>query len=655
MADLVNSSNSKFSRLKNKIKNFSSGFYSRVAGKFGRVEKSKNGSYQQTEFDKKLVYSFSQQRIPSLRQIKYLKRFLSRREIWLMRGCFTVIIFSLVFLGVNFYLTHLKPVPLEGGEYIEGLIGAPKRINPLYASFNDADADLSQLVFSSFFKRDINGKLAEDLVENYSLSEDDKVYTFKIKEDVRWHNGQSLTVDDVLFTFNAIKDGQYKSPLRGSFSGVAAEKVDASTIRFILRESYAAFLELFTFGILPQELWYQVPPEAATLAELNLKPVGSGPYKFKSLVKDKNGSVKLYSLTVNEDYYGKKANIKDLKFKFFVNFEEAISALNEGSIDGISYLPKQYRSNLVAQDSLNNYQLELPQVLAIFLNQKSNPVLAEKKVRQALALAIDRKEIVEQILGGEARLIDSPILPESSFYFAGAKKYNYDQAQAAKLLDEAGWTVKEVTTEEIAEAEKNKTDKKEKVREEALAKLAAGAGRWRTKDKKFLIIKLTSVDTGENTQIAEAIKNFWQRLNLKVETELVPPSQAQSDVIKPRNFQALFYGEMLGIDPDVYAFWHSSQSGQAGLNIADYSNKEADKLLEDGRLTADPAKRRSYYQKFQEILTEDEPAIFLYSPFYNYIQGKKIKGFDTKSILSPSDRFANISDWYIKTGKKLIW
>ena len=179
---------------------------------FRKIFKLENGQVsngqQQIDLDKKLVFSLAKSRIPKLKQIKYLKRFLSSREIWIINFCALIVLVSSVFLAARFYKSHLQVVPIFGGEYIEGLIGAPKYINPLYASISDVDNDITNLIFSSLFKRGKNGELINDLAESYEISHDNKIYTFKIKQEVSWHNKSKLTVDDIVFTFNCIKDKQ---------------------------------------------------------------------------------------------------------------------------------------------------------------------------------------------------------------------------------------------------------------------------------------------------------------------------------------------------------------------------------------------------------------------------------------------------------------
>ncbi|MBU4256853.1 peptide ABC transporter substrate-binding protein [Patescibacteria group bacterium] len=609
----------------------------------------------QVNFDKRLVFSLSKARVPNFKQLKYIKKFLNRQEIWIIGICFAVIIVNLFLLSARFLQAHLQTVPISGGEYTEGLVGAPKYINPLYANVSDVDNDIAGLVFSSLFKHDGNGKLVNDLAEEYKISGDNKIYTFKIRQDVKWHDGSDLTIDDIIFTFNAIKDSQYKSPLRASFGGVEIKKIDEEIMEFTLSEPYAAFLELLTFGILPQNLWQQIPPGAANLAELNLKPVGSGQYKFKSLVKDKSGNIRSYNLVVNDSYYDKEPHIENLNFKFFPGFSEAAAALNEGLVDGISYLPRQIKEEIIAQDHLNYYQLNLPQLTALFFNEQSDSALKDKKTRQALLMAIDKNKIISQILNDEARLADSPILPDSFAYNPEIKKYQYDKETAAKLLDEAGWIAAEITDEDIAKAKDDANSDDENKKKQAEAKLAMGKGKWRSKDNEFLTVDLTTVDNKENNEVAEIIKNFWQELNIKTNVEIIAASQIQNDIIKPRNFTVLLYSIVVGADPDPYVFWHSSQINERGLNITNYSNKEVDQLLEDARLTNDIEVRKEKYKKFQEIIAEDAPAFFLYSPVYTYVQAKKIKGFAVNIILMPRDRFANIADWYVSTGRKIIW
>lgn len=626
------------------------------------LEKIKSAEYGQV--DKKLIFSLNKSRIPTSRQLKYVGQFLSKKEKRIITVSLAIILVSGIFLSIRFYINHVKIAPKDGGTYTEGLVGSPKLINPLYASVNNIDNDISCLIYSGLLKRDKDNKLVPDLAEKFEISSDEKEYTFYLRKDVHWHNKSEFTADDVIFTFNAIADSEYKSPLKLSFEGTEIEKIDDYTIKLILNEPYAAFLELLTTGILPQELWSQIPPSSANLAELNLKPIGTGPYKFKSLTKDKAGNIKLYELEVNNKYYDKKPYLQNLTFKFFSSFQEGVNALNEGRIEGIDFLPKEHEEEIVAKNNYTYHRLNQPQLSALFLNQDRLGVLIDKRVRQALAHAVSKQEIIATTSPQYTYSIDGPILPMfTEYYNQEIKKYEYDLAKAKQLLDQAGWKIVEVKEDrEEGEDEEIPKPRQDGVRDpdshvgtKENETPAIEHGTWRKKGEEYLILSLTTVDQPDNIIVAELIKNFWEKLNIKINMDIVSSDLIQNEIIKPRNYQILLYGEILGADPDQYPFWHSSQIGSSGLNLANYNNKKADELLEDARITNNVQTRVEKYKEFQNIIADDLPAIFLYSRNYTYLQDKKIKGFGMTSITIPSDRFNNIGNWYIKTGRRIVW
>jgi peptide/nickel transport system substrate-binding protein len=625
---------------------------------FNFFKKDRQQSFQNNiNLDKKLVYSLSKARLPNFRQLRHVGKYLNSKEVLLIRVSVLVIIISLLVIGARFYYVHLQIVPVQGGKYVEGLIGSPYNINPLYASVNDVDSDLSYLIYSSLFKREKNGDLVHDLIRDYSISEDNRIYSMYLKEGIKWHDGLLLKADDVIFTFNLINDKQYKSPLRLSFQGVQIEKQDDYSFKFILQEPYAAFLDLLTFGILPASIWSAYSPESIQLSELNLKPIGSGPYKFKELVKEKKtGHVSEYRLEINQEYYGLEPYV-DIVFKFYPDFENAILALNNGLVDGLAYLPENYKEDIMTPKTFNFHELLLPQITVAFFNQEENPALGDKVLRQALSYALDKNALVNGVLKGEAYIIDGPILPSSFAYDPEIKKYDYNKIKAEELLESIDWKLEEINTETIEKAQTDleSLDTESKDREQAELILFLGEGKWRKKDDNYLIINVFTVDRSENIKVVEEIKKYWEDLGIKTIIHSVLASQIQQEIIQARKFDVLFYGQVLGSDPDPYAFWHSSQATENGFNIANFKNKEVDQLLEDARLITDPEKRKEKYKEFQKIISEEDPAIFLYSPLYIYPQSKKIKNFNSQLIFSPSDRFNNVSEWYLEIGKKLLW
>lgn len=682
--------------------------------KRGRKKKV-NDSFE--NLDRKLVYSLSPKKIPNLRQLKYAKKVLGSKEKKILNVLIVLIIGSLIFLGIRFYKKHLVINPDFGGEYIEGLIGSPKNINPLYNSARDVDSDISRLIYSSLFKRDGSGVLANDLVESYSISENGLEYIIKIKENVKWHHGEGLVSDDIVFTFEAIKNPDYGSPLRSTFSGVSISKIDEYSIKFVLTESYSSFLDLLTFGILPQNLWISISPQNAYLHELNIKPIGSGPYEFKSLVKNKSGDLKEFVLVANNEYFDQVPYINKIILKFFSNYSELIAALNNNQVDGISYLPHSLKADLVSQNSLKFNRLSLPQITSIFLNKKTNSILDNKTIRQTLSKLIDKNKICDEIFSGNAGVAYGPILPSSSSYNDSIEKYDYNYEEANNALNEAGWDLLTINESELSliknlidlekqkkDADDNQTSEvvdqvdeeseieeniatednvsnnlldelnkkteelklidKWEVKKHIIEKLSLSdeenLGSWRfkkssDKDKvyDFLTINLTTVDLVDNVMVAEFIKNSWGKAGVKTFVKIINPNQVQTDIIRQKNFEALLLSQVVGGDQDNYAFWHSSQIGENGLNISEYKNKEVDKLLEEARISLNQEEKVEKYKKFQETLNSDFPVIFLYFPTYTYTQNKKIKGFDFENILNPADRFNNVSHWYIKVNRKL--
>lgn len=638
---------------------------------------SKRARRRHDNLDKALVYSLAPKKIPGFGQLKHFSKTLTAKERFWVRLLAVFILLNGIFLASRFYTKHLQVLPENGGDYSEAIVGTPKYINPLYSVANDVDSDISALVFSSLFKRDRNGSITKDLVEDFSVSDDKKVYDVKIRKDVLWHNGEKLTADDIIFTFNAIKDQMYKSPLRPVFLGAEIERVDDYELKFNLIEPYPGFLDLLTFGIIPENIWLQIDPQTSTLADYNIKPIGSGPYKFKSLSKNKSGEMKDYVLERNDDYYGHVSYLDKITFKFFANSSEAISALNNNAVDGLNYLPFGEKSNLISQDSLWLHKLNLPRLTAVFFNQKNNTVLSDVKLRQALAFLIDKNNLIKNVLDGDALAANGP-LPEYNFaYNQDIKKYDYNVGEADRLLTESGWNKISVSKDDEAAVKAYLEDvnpKKEAGASEDLIiktdiwKTASStgaefAGAWRYQKPnakkggkiQYITIRLTVVDSPESLKLAQEIKKAWELEGIKVILNEVPSTDVQSEVIKPRNFEALIFSQIVGSDPDSFAFWHSSQIGEGGFNIAGYKNKEVDTLLESARTTSVIEERIQKYKKFQEIISNEVPAIFLYYPHYTYIQSKRVKGFDIKNILEPYDRFGDATYWYVKTSKKIVW
>lgn len=602
------------SNLSQNLKNF-------VVFQLNNIKKKKK-IIQQKSFDKKIITNLNQKKIPRWNQFKQLPKTLNKNEAKIIKYLSLIILVLLVFLFYSNFLKNLTTVPKNGGEFSEGLIGSPLYINPILAqSHIDADLDLSKLIFSGLLKYDNNLKIVLDIAARYEISEDQKTYTFYLKENVKWHDGEKLTASDLVFTIQSIQDPDFKSPLFRSFATVAVEKIDDYTVKFTLQEPYAAFLNILTVGLIPQHLWYDIPSINARLANYNQKPIGSGPYKFKSLVKEKSGIIRLYVLEKNKDYYGKEPYLNKLILKFYPDYENAIEALINKEVQSLSFLPKEYLNKFINKREINLYNFNLSQYTSIFFNEKNNELFKNVAIKEALSYAINKDKIIEDVLQNQGQKIDGPILPGFLGYNPEIKQYQYDPKKALEILAENKWTLD---------------------------------GEFLKKDDLELKITLTTVEQTENITVANLIKEFWTSIGVNVDLQIIPKNKIEKEVINPRNYQALLFGQIIGYDPDLFPFWHSSQREHPGVNLANYANRKVDQLLEEARLTNDSQVRDQKYREFQNLLIADMPAIFLYTPTYTYPVNKKVKGIELQRIANPFDRFINIENRYIKTKKQIF-
>lgn len=543
-----------------------------------------------------------------------------------------LIITSSNYLTISYYLKNTREVPAFGGEYAEGIVGQPRFINPVLAQTNDVDSDISSVIYSGLLKLDEKGDIVNDIAERFEISEDKLTYTFYIKKGIKWHDDQDLrsrnldakdlNVDDIIYTLQTIQNKDFNSPLRASWKGIRAEKVDDYTIKFILKNAYSPFLNNLTFGILPKHLWEFIGSGNFPLAEYNVKPIGSGPYKYSKFSKDKSGKINSIELVANKDYYLREPKIEKVMIKFFQSEEEAVSAFNRKEIKGIGYISPNNKKLIVDSENSTVYRLNIPRYFAIFFNQTKSKSLSDKAVRIALANSIDRKKLIDEIYAGDGLITDSPIPSQLMGSNPDIKTYGYSVEDARSSLENAGWKDND------------------------------GDG-LREKDDVKLEFTLITTDWQETKEVSSKLKEMWKEIGANVEIKNLDINDLQNNYIKQRSYEAILFGEILNYDPDPFAFWHSSQKKDPGLNYSLYDNPEADKLLEEARQETDQNLKTEKYKKFQEIVAEDIPAAFLYSPYYLYVQNRSVAGTNLNRIVVPSNRFNNIENWYIKTQR--VW
>lgn len=503
----------------------------------------------------------------------------------------------------------LVSVPAYGGTLVEGDIGSPRFINPLLA-ISDADNDLSALTYAGLMGISGSGALVPVLAASYNVSPDNKTYTFTLRMNAKFSDGTPVTADDVVFTVEKAQDAALKSPQYANWSGVAVVALDSKTVQFTLAKPYAPFLELTTLGILPSRLWTNVSDEEFPFSTLEASPVGAGPFKVVSISRDSSGLIQSVSLAANSDYVLGRPYLDGIHFTFYSGPEDLASALASGAIES-------------AYDVSSPGALTAPyaRVFGVFWNPSENQVYARAEVRKALSLAVDRQSIVDTVLGGYATAIMGPVPPGGSAQQVAVPTSSDPTATAASVLEAGGWTY----------------DGDARVWKNASAKQTLSG------------ITLRTSNVPELKAVASAVKADWEKLGIPVNIELYEPGDLSQNVIRPRKYDALLYGMVIGRDQDLYAFWDSQERDDPGLNIALYANKTVDALLEDARGSVNSTQQTADLQKIEDDIAADYPAAFLYAPDFTYAVPKDLRGVQLSQIIVPADRFASVASWYRMT------
>ncbi len=504
-----------------------------------------------------------------------------------------------------------------GGTYIEGIAGRPSAINPLFSQYNDVDRDIAALVFSGLTRADETGVVKPDLASGWTSSSDGLVYTFTLRNDVRWHDGVEFDADDVLYTIHAIQDPTYKGPpnLSAFWRTVAITQVDDLTVRFQLTQPYAPFLSYTTIGILPAHLLQDVPSGDLLQNPFNRHPVGTGPVQVADYTSDS------LSLDANKNYYGTRAFISRIQFRFYPDYESIFAAFGRGEVEGISRILPAYLSKARTTPNLRLYNAQLGGYSMLLLNL-TKPALGDKAVRQALLYATDRPHLIKDMLQGQGLVAVSPIEPNEWAYEPALPQYSYDIEKAKGLLEGAGW----------------KDTNSDGVREKGQDKLA---------------FTLVTTDDPARVAIADEIAKEWEPAGVKLTVQPVPASLLVQNILRPRQFDIVLYEwRNLSNDPDQYENWHETQipsTTNLGQNYGGLKDTEISQVLETARRTQDQGKRTELYRKFQELFADRVPALLLYYPVYTYGVDARVQGVQVAPMLDPSDRFRNVAAWYLKT------
>lgn len=505
----------------------------------------------------------------------------------------------------------------SGGTYAEAVVGNIDTLNPLYAT-TESELAASHLMFSSLYGFDRAGSLHADLADDIKVDDSGKTYTVKIRQDVYWHDGEPLTAKDVAYTVNLIKNPAALSPLRVNWSDVRVKTIDDETVEFTLPAAYAAFPYALTFSVLPAHILASVPAGAIRENAFSMHPVGSGPFIFKTLQSSgSRAGHKIVQMSAYDKYHRGFAKVSRFEIHAYSSRGEASRALKQGEVNATSGAPTIDADALAKSGfSVSTHALDSG-VYALFNVTQAN--LTDKRVRQALQYGTDTAAVRESLpvktpsldlpfVNGQIEDIEMPSAPTPS------------QKKANSLLDEAGWALKDGT---------------------------------RQKDGQKLTLTITTTKDDDYEKVMEGLASQWRKLGLVINTNIIDPSAPGANfvqnILQPRNYDVLVYELLIGADPDVYAYWHSSQIGSTGYNFSNYSNSVSDAALVSARSRVEKELRNAKYKTFASQWLDDVPAVGIYQPVMVYAASKHINSLaPDEPFVTPADHYATVLDWTVR-------
>ncbi len=522
------------------------------------------------------------------------------------------------------YTTEYRPAP--GGTYVESVSGYPQSLNPLLSFYNDADSDVAALVFSGLTRYTMDGDVTLDLATSKSVDPTGITYTFELNSRALWHDGAPVSADDVVFTIGLLQDPDYPGPpdIGALWQSVKVEKLDDLTVRFILAEPYAPFMDYTTIGLLPAHLLQQIRAADLPTLEFNRAPVGAGPFRLTDVLIDE-GLIKEVTLKRFPRYRGAAPLLENLILRFYPTPRAAFEAYQEGLVEGIGRVPPEILPEAWALEDLNFYSAPTADMVMLYFNEliSDTAPFAETGVRQALLYGLDREALILDVLMGQAVVPATPLLPGTWAYNTeGVPAYTYNPEKAQQLLAQAGWT-RQAVTETLHDAYGNQ-----------------------------LRFSLMVADEPQNLAVGSVISTQWARLGISVTVQAVPPL-ALTGALEARNYEAALVHFVLPGDPDPYPFWHETQA-LIGQNYAGFRHRRISEIIERARLTTNRDERKAAYHEFQQIFMQEVPALPLYVPIYTYAVDARTKEVQIGPLMRTGDRFRNIADWYVLQRRVIV-
>jgi peptide/nickel transport system substrate-binding protein len=532
----------------------------------------------------------------------------------LLIGC---LVAQIQALGAYYQSTQ----PVAGGIFREGIVGTFTNANPVYAT-SDVNVAVSRLIFDGLFKYNDQNQLVGDLASSWSVDAADTTYTVHLKPHLSWQDGQPLTASDVAFTYHTIQDPDALSPLASSWAGIKVVAVNPTTLTFQLPNPLSSFIDSMTNGIIPEHLLGSVPVgEMRSVSFNTTDPVGSGPFTWDTLTvsgNDPSVAEEQIQLIPFKNYNAGAPKLG----QFVVNAYASVDKMEQDyahqdltAMTGYDRLPASD-----TQISTNHlYNMTLTAANYVFFRTTS-PILSDATVRQALVQGAPTAAALAT-LPYVARPVQEPLLNGQLGYNAVYRQVSNQPTTADTTLTNAGWIL--------------------------------GSNGVRTKDGKPLAFTLTVQDDVNDVAVANTLVSGWKKIGIAVTLAKLSVDDFQT-VVTAHQYDAVLSSVPIGVDPDVYIYWDSSQAdirSTSRPNLSEYNSPIADSALEAGRTRLDPSLRVIKYRPFLQAWQQDNPALGLYQPQLQYVSHDPIYGLNDHTINVDADRYDNVNNWMIRTAQ----